>query len=65
LFLIIKSYIISKEILIKGVYVVATNEDFVKNNIKPSFFRSISLNKLSKINYIDFIILYEEMMEND
>lgn len=65
LFLIIKSYSLARENLIKGMYVIASNEDFYKNNIKPSFFRSISLNKINKISYFDFSLFYQEMIEND
>jgi hypothetical protein len=65
LFLILKSYITSKENLIRGLYVIGSNDDFYKNNIKPNFFRNISLNKIEKINYFDFFLFYEEMLEND
>lgn len=65
IFLILKSYTLSKEILIKGLYIISSNELIQKNNIKPNFFRSLDVNKISKMNYIDFTILYEEMFEND
>ena len=65
LFLIIKSYILSKEILIKDVRIVGTSLDFSKNIIKPNFFRNISITKLEKFNFFDFVLFYEEMIEND
>ena len=64
-FLILKSYVLSKEILIKGLYVVGSNENLTKNNIKPNFFRNINLNKIEKINFFDFSLFYDEMIQND
>ena len=65
LFLILKSYVLSKEILIKGIYVIGSSQNLSKNNIKPNFFRSINLNKLEKIGFFDFTLLYDEMLESD
>ena len=55
----------SKEILIKDVRIVGTSLDFSKNIIKPNFFRNISITKLEKFNFFDFVLFYEEMIEND
>jgi hypothetical protein len=63
--LILKSYVLSKEILIKGIYVIGSSQNLSKNNIKPNFFRSINLNKLEKIGFFDFTLLYDEMLESD
>ena len=65
LFLILKSYVLSKEILIKNLYVIGSDENLYKNNIKPNFFRSINLNKMERIGFFDFTLFYEEMIEND
>lgn len=65
IFLILKSYFLSKEFLIKGLYIIASNENYFKNNIKPNFFRNINIKKIDKINYLDFTLFYEEMFEND
>ena len=65
IFLILKSYVLSKEILIKNLYVIGSSENLIKNNIKPNFFRSINLNKIEKINFFDFSLFYDEMIQND
>ena len=65
IFLILKSYVLSKEILIKNLYVIGSNENLIKNNIKPNFFRNINLNKIEKINFFDFSLFYDEMIQND
>jgi hypothetical protein len=65
LFLIIKSYVLNKEYLIKNIYIVATNENLKKNNINPNFFRHLNIKKLEKINIFEFKLFYEEMFEND
>jgi hypothetical protein len=65
LFLIIKSYILTKEYLIKNIYIVASNENLTKNDINPNFFRHLNFKKLEKINIFEFRLLYEEMFEND
>lgn len=65
LFLILKSYTISKEILIKNIYMIGSNKDFLKNEIETKFFRCINLNQFSRNNYIDFLIFYENMYEYD
>ena len=65
IFLILKSYLLSKEILIRGIYITASNENYYKNNIKPNFFRNINIKKIEKISFLDFSLFYEEMFEND
>lgn len=65
IFLILKSYINNKQFLIKGIYVIGNNKDFLKDNIKPNFFRNIDIKKIEKMNFFDFNLFYEEMFEND
>lgn len=60
-FLIIKSYINKPEILINNFYIIAKNN----SNEKLAIFRSISLKKLEKMQYVDFEIFIEDLINND
>jgi hypothetical protein len=54
LFLIFKSYITNKEILLKSIYIIGENSIETVYNKKITIFHHISTNKLQKMSYIDF-----------
>ena len=65
LFIIIKHYVDNLNFLIYNTYVIASNSELAKNDDNVVIFRNIKLIKLKKINFIDFMILYDEMLESD
>ena len=64
-YLLLKSYILSKEILLKNIFIIASNDKFLKDGASPSFFRNLNARKIEKMNFFDFKIFYSEMLESD
>lgn len=60
LFLIFKTYLTHKEVLLKNLYVIGDSDEH-----KSAIFHHIKLKKLEKMSYIDFVSWYDEIFAND